>query len=335
MMSVEVAHLRTLATIAHEGNFSRAAHLLHLSQPAVSHHIRHLETAFGVRLLERLGKHVALTTAGEVVLDHARRIFHELDAAGHDIQRLRGVINGRVRIGTGATASIYLLPPLLRQLRRAYPDIELVIVTGNAPDIAAGVVRSELDLGVVTLPVPGRRLHMSRFAIDPLVAIVPPGKEWRAHRALTPAQLAQHPLILYERGGLIRRVIDGWFRRAGERPRVAMELGNAEAIKELVSAGLGLSIVSAVTVTSDVRRGSLLAIPVEPALQRELGIIRRRGRSMAPAVEVVLSALEKSAGEEGRRPAHREARRPARRPAAKPPAGIRGRGSRSRSTGSR
>jgi DNA-binding transcriptional LysR family regulator len=265
---------------------------LHLSQPAVSHHIRHLEAAVGVPLLERLGKRAALTKAGEVVLEHARRVFRELEAAGQGVQRLRGKVSGRVRIGTGATASIYLLPGVLRQFRRQHSDVELVVVTGNAPDIATGVIRGELDLGVVTLPVPERRLHVTPFTRDPLVAITPPTREWRGYHALAPADLAPHPLILYERGGLIRKVIDGWFRVARTRPRIAMELGNAEAIKEMVAAGLGISITSAITVSAEVRRRSLLSIPLTPSLERHLGIIRRRGRSVPPALSAMISALE-------------------------------------------
>src|SRR5829696_3293526 len=103
-MDVELAHLRTLAEIARQRSFSRAGELLHLSQPAVSHHIRHLEAAAGVPLLERLGKRAVLTPAGDLLLTHARRVFHELESAGHAIQRLQGAVSGRVRIGTGATA---------------------------------------------------------------------------------------------------------------------------------------------------------------------------------------------------------------------------------------
>ena len=314
-MDIELAHLRTLAEIVRQRSFSRAADHLHLSQPAVSHHVRHLEAAAGVPLLERLGKRAVPTSAGELLLEHARRVFRELEAAGQGIQRLGGVVNGRVRVGTGATASIYLLPRLFRQLRRGHPEIELVVVTGNAPDIVAGVLRSELDVGIVTLPVPERRLHVSTFARDPLVAIVPPGREWRGRGALSPAEVARHPLILYEGGGLIRKVIDGWFRAARTRPRIAMELGNAEAIKELVSAGLGISIGSAITVTAEVRRGRLLAIPLTPPLQRDLGVIRRRGKQMTPALSVVVAALEVFDAESSTREARSERRLRRRNPA--------------------
>lgn len=283
--------LRSLEEIARRGSFSRAAAALHLSQPAVSHHIRELETRLGVPLLERVGKRASLTHAGTVLLAHARPALAGLETAAAAVRRLAGVVTGRVRIGTGATASIYLLPPLLRRLRSRHPDIELIVVTGNASEIAARVAHNELDLGVVTLPVHGRGLAVSPFCADPLVAISPPEPRWRARRTLAAADLAERPLILYERGGTIRRVIEEWFRRGGVVPRVAMELGNSEAIKKLVEAGLGLSITPAITVRGEVRAGSLMAFRLAPPLDRKLGIVRRRDKPSSPALETVLAAL--------------------------------------------
>jgi DNA-binding transcriptional LysR family regulator len=257
----------------------------------VSHHIRHLEAAVGAPLLERVGKRAVPTPAAALLLDHAERAFAELEVARQGIQRLRGVVAGRVRLGTGATASIYLLPPILRRLRQLHPELELAVVTGNAAQIAAAVAGGELDVGVVALPVPARRVVATPFCEDPLVAVAPRTPAWTARRAVRPRDLAGAPLILYERGGAIRRVIDEWFRRAGVTPRVAMELGNAEAIKKLVGAGLGVSIGSAVTVRAEVRAGVLHAMALEPRLVRRLAVIRRRDRPVGPALEVVLAAL--------------------------------------------
>ena len=110
-------------------------------------------------------------------------------------------------------------------------------------------------------------------------------------RAVTPRELAQERLIVYERGGTIRRIVEEWFRRVDLAPRVAMELGNAEAIKRLVSAGLGLAVTSAVSVQDEVRRGKLAAIPLRPTLHRRLGIIRRRDKPISPALQAVLGVL--------------------------------------------
>jgi len=109
------------------------------------------------------------------------------------------------------------------------------------------------------------------------------------------AELAREPVILYERGGTIRRVVDDWFRRGRATPHVAMELGNAEATKKLVGAGLGLSIVSEIAVKADARAGALSLIPLRPALHRRIGIVRRRDRAPRPALQALVTALEAAA----------------------------------------
>ena len=295
-MDINPVHVRTLQAIARSGSFSRAGEALHLSQPAISHHVRHLERELGVPLLVRRGRRAVPTEAGAVLLEHAGRAFRVLDEAREAIQRLRGRVAGRVTVGTGATASIYLLPALLCRLRARYPELDLVVVTGNAGEIASAVSRGELDVGVVTLPVPaGRGLAVSLFYVDRLVAIAPPASRWRSRAPMTAAELAREPVILYERGGTIRRVVDDWFRRGRATPRVAMELGNAEATKKLVGAGLGLSVVSQIAVKADVRAGALNLIPLRPALHRKIGIVRRRDRAPRPALLAFLTALEGAA----------------------------------------
>jgi len=273
-VDINPVHVRTLQAIARSGSFSRAGETLHLSQPAISHHVRHLERAVGVPLLIRRGRRAAPTEAGAVLIDHAARAFRVLDDAREAIQRLRGRVAGRVSLGTGATASIYLLPSLLRRVRSRHPELELVVVTGNAGEIAAAVSRGELDVGVVTLPVPaGRGLLVSPFYVDRLVAIAPPDRRWRRRAPMTAAELAHEPVILYERGGTIRRVVDDWFRRGRATPRV----------------------VSEVAVKADVRAGALTMIPLRPALHRRIGIVRRRDRSPRPALLAFMTALESAA----------------------------------------
>jgi DNA-binding transcriptional LysR family regulator len=285
------AHVRTLREIARHGSFSRAAESLRLSQPAVSLHMRQLEARCGTALLERIGKRAYPTPAGALLLEHAGRAFAELEAAQEAMRQLRGVVAGRLRLGTGATASIHLLPPLLRRMRARYPELELIVVTGNAPEIAAAVAANELDLGLVTLPVTGRQLLVTPLLLDPLVAVGPPGQAWLRRGPLTAGEMARHPLIVYERGGTIRRVIDGWFRRGGARPRVIMELGNEEAIKKLVGAGLGVSVSPAMAVRDEVRAGALSARPLSPALGRRLGLVRRRDKPVTAALRVFLAAV--------------------------------------------
>ena len=291
-MDLQVAHLRTLQAIAHHGSFSRAAQALNLTQPAVSMQVRHLEQALGLPLLERVGKRAFLTRAGQLLLDHADRALRELEAAVERVQQLRGVVAGRVRLGTSASISIYLLPPALRRFRTRHPETEVVVVTGNAAEITRAIVANTLDVGIVSLPVRDRELAVTPFFHDELVAIAPPERTWRRMKTVDAPSLAGYPLILFEAGATLRRVIDGWFHRAGVAPRSPMELGNTEAIKKLVEAGLGLSVTSWFSVKNEVRAGSLTAMRLMPALERQVGLVRRRDKPRTPALDAFVAGLE-------------------------------------------
>ena len=291
-VDLQVAHLRTLQAIARHGSFSRAAQALRLTQPAVSMQVRHLEQALGLPLLERVGKRAFPTRAGELLLAHADRALRELEAGMERVQELRGVVAGRVRLGTSASISIYLLPPALRRFRVRYPETEVVVVTGNAAGITRAIVANELDVGIVSLPVRDRELVVTPFFRDELVAIAPSEPVWRRMRTIEAPALAARPLILFEAGATLRRVIDGWFHRAGVAPRSPMELGNTEAIKKLVEAGLGLSVTSWFSVKSEARAGTLRAIRLTPPLERQIGLVRRRDKPRTPALDAFTAALD-------------------------------------------
>src|SRR5438552_10438832 len=178
-MDFQLAHLRALGAVARHASFSRAAAELGVTQPAVSMQVRQLEDTLGTALLERVGKRAFPTRAGEVLLAHAARAFHEIDVGVERVQQLRGVVAGRVRVGTSNSISIYLLPPFLRRFRSRYPATELVVVTGNAPEIARAVVDNDLDVGTVSLPVRARELAVTPFFDDELVAIATSDTRWR------------------------------------------------------------------------------------------------------------------------------------------------------------
>src|SRR2546426_10486521 len=209
-MDLRLARLETLAAVARHGSFSHAARELHLSQPAVSMQVRQLELALGLPLLERVGKRAFPTKAGELLLAHAGRAMRELERGLELVQQLRGIVAGRIRLGTSASFSIYLLPSALRRFRARYPQTELVVVTGNAPEIARAVVANELDVGIVSLPVRERELAVTALYRDELVAIGPRDRRWPRGRRVTAAELAREPLILFEQGATLRRGIDGW-----------------------------------------------------------------------------------------------------------------------------
>src|SRR5262245_14509541 len=159
MRSLNPDHLRALAEVVAQGSFTRAAKRLHLAQPTVSLQVRELETRVGVRLVDRLGKRAFATAAGRELIGHAQRIAQETDRLLAAMQRHREGGLGQVRIGSSTTALIYHLPPMLRDLRLRHPNIELIVTTGTTTGVVERIMRNEIDLGVVSLPIGERQLE--------------------------------------------------------------------------------------------------------------------------------------------------------------------------------
>jgi DNA-binding transcriptional LysR family regulator len=291
MRGLSLDQLRTFAAVIARGSFSAAAEALHLTQPAVSLQIRELERRLGVTLVERVGRRAAPTAAGRDLLPHVRRIDEAVEGALAAVARHRAGGAGRVRLGTGATACIYLLPPILRELRRRLPALEIVVHTGNSADILKAIEENAIDLGLVTLPAPARVLEVTPVYEDELVAVFPAELAPAGAAPVRPAALAARPLVVYERDGQTRRVIDDWFLRAGLAPQPIMELGNVEAIKELVGAGLGCSVLPRLCVVGSGARESLAVRPLAPRLRRTLGLVLRRDKPVDRGLREVMASL--------------------------------------------
>lgn len=296
MQPPTLRQLRTFLAVVETGTVSAAAQALRLTQPAASQQLRELERALGVRLLHRAAGRMLVTPAGEAVLEPVRRIQGALDDAMAAAQAYRSGAVGRVRLGTGATACIYLLPPVLAAAKQRMPGLEITIATGNSSEIANRVALGELDVGVVTLPVqPNRALTTSRLLTDPLVAVIPQAIA-PAGAAIPARRLAALPLILYDPGGSTRSIIDAWFGRTGPLPEPAMQLDNIETIKVLVAGGLGASVLPQLALGSPVAGATVKRL--RPALARHLGIVLRREKLLDRGLRIVLDALRGVAGKE-------------------------------------
>jgi DNA-binding transcriptional LysR family regulator len=275
MRGLNLDHLQTFAEVVERGSFSAAAERVGLSQPAVSLQIKELERRFGVRLLERIGKRVEPTTAGRELLVHATRIKEIATAAVEAVAEHSSGVSGRVRLGTGATACIYLLPPVLRALRTQFPSLEIVVRTGNSSEILKLIEDNALDIGLVTLPAAGRIFQVTPVLDDELVAVFAEDDAKAPTGKVTATVLAELPVVLYEPGGNARRVINEWFMRAAVCLKPVMELGNVEAIKELVAEGLGCAVLPRLAVAGGMPH-RLIVRPLAPPLHRKLGMILRR-----------------------------------------------------------
>lgn len=301
MRGLNPDHLQAFADVVETGSFSAAAERRGLSQPAVSLQIRQLERRFGVRLVERVGRRASATAAGRDLLGHISGIDEAVSRASEAMAYHRKEIVGRVRLGTGATACIYLLPRLLGELRRRFPALEIVVATGNTPQILRQVEDNLLDLALVTLPARGPMFQVTTLLQDEQVAVFAAAGP-RPPIAVTPAVLSRLPLVLYEPGGNARQVFDRWFARSGALLKPVMELGSVEAIKELVAAGLGCAVLPRLAVTGIGASDRLIVRPLTPRLHRSLGLVLRRDKPLHRGLREVVNALNSLRVKPGRAP---------------------------------
>ncbi|KRC16560.1 LysR family transcriptional regulator [Acidovorax sp. Root219] len=307
MERINLDQLHGFATAIELGSFSAAAQRLDLTQPAVSLQVRQLEKRLGTPLVERVGRVLRPTAAGAELLVHVARIDAAVADALHAVAHHASGTAGRVRLGTGATACIFLLPPVLGALRQRFAGLEITVRTGNTADIVQAVEDNTLDVGLVTLPASGRMLDVTPVLQDPFVAIAPKGTA--LPKKVTAADLARHPVLLFEPGGQTRRIADAWFARAGVALQPAMSLGSVEAIKELVAAGLGCAVLPGMAVQGT--HGSAVEVrPLSPPLARTLAVVVRKDKRLHRGLRETVAAL-KALGHTGSQ--QREALKAARR----------------------
>ena len=278
MTTLNLGNLATFRLVVQRGSFSAAADVLGLSQPAVSLQVRQLEQFLQTRLIERTGRGIKATAAGMALLAHGDNIERAVSAAVLSVSEFNREISGAITLGTGATACIHLLPPVLQQLRQAHPLLTVGVTTGNTLDIVRAVEENRLDLGLVTLPAHGRNL-----AIDPLV-----DEEFVFIFACGQDAL---PLIAFEAGSGTRELIDGWFRASGRDISPVMQLGSIEAIKRMVRAGLGYSIVPRMAVAHHDDRQGLRVQSLTPLLHRQLGVVMRQDKILSKGIGEMLRLL--------------------------------------------
>ncbi len=289
MRGLNFSQLRTFAEVVELKSFSAAAARLGISQPAVSLQVRQLEQRFGVKLIERVGRRAVPTAAGLEFLGHARQVETAVEAAADAMAPHAKGAAGRVRLGTGATACIYLLPPILRDLRLRFPAMEITVSTGNTPEMLRAIEENRLDVGLVTMPAAGRMLDVRPVMDDEFVLIAPRGTT--LPKDVTATELAKLPLVHFEPATNTRRVLDEWAMRAGLPLKPIMELGSIEAMKELTGAGLGSCVLPRMALRgADARQ--FVVRTLKPRLYRKLALVLRRDKPLTRGLREVIKAVE-------------------------------------------
>lgn len=284
---MEIRQLRAFVAIAESGTFTAGAAKVHVTQAAISMQIRQLETEIGARVFVRAPRHVILTEAGEHLLHRARQILREHDAAIEEIAELAGAERGRLRIGS-ASAMVLTdqLPRILKELRKQHPRAEISVTSGTSEALVEQIGAGELDIAFVSLPVDVRGIQTDRLSQDQLVAIASPRHRFAKQKTISAYTLAGEKLILGERGGNTRRLIDQFFAQAGVSLKVAMELSRQAAIRRMVEEDMGVGIVPLQSVNDEVESGKLVRWWIEGAqINWELGLAQLSGGYESPIMQ--------------------------------------------------
>jgi DNA-binding transcriptional LysR family regulator len=296
---VEIRQLRAFVAIAESGTFTAGALRVHVTQAAISMQIRQLETEIGAKVFVRAPRHVILTEAGEQLLRRARHILREHDAALDEIAELAGAERGRLRIGS-ASAMVLTeqLPMILKELRKQHPAAEIAVTSGTSEVLVDQILAGETDIAFVSLPVDVRGIKTERLSDDQLVAIASPRHKLAKQRTISAYTLAGERLILGERGGNTRRLIDQFFAQAGVTLRVAMELSRQQAIKRMVEEDMGVGIVPLQSVKDEVEKGRLIRWWIEGAqINWELGIAQLSNGYDSPIMQKFVALARKNFGD--------------------------------------
>jgi DNA-binding transcriptional LysR family regulator len=237
-----LSQLRIFQAVAQTRSFTRAADLVHLTQPGISKHIKQMEEYFGVPLFDRLGKKVALTQAGEILFDTTQEIMASITAAEQRIEELKGLGGGKLVLGASFPIGIYVLPRILATFRKQHPAVEVTLDISVSEMIVEEILANKLDLGLVSHEVHEPRLTAREFMTDELMAIAPRNHRWASKSRIRPQDLFGETFLLAARGAGTRAVVEERLQEKGILLKKVVDFGNTEGVKRAVEAGLGVSI---------------------------------------------------------------------------------------------
>ncbi len=292
-----VRQLQVFVETAERLSLARVAEQLNLTPSAVSFQIKQIELQTGFALFERMGRRVALTEAGAVLVEYARVVLRSLQEADQAMMTLQGTSGGRVRLGLVSTSK-YIVPHIIARFRAAYPGVTVHLQEGNRSRVLQLLTRGAVDLAVMGQPPADADVLAARFAPHPSIIIAAGGHRLAAAPSLPLNALAGEPFVMREDGSGTKAMTEAHFRAAGFQPRTAMVSSSNEMIKQAVMAGMGLALLSQHTCSLELALGLLAVLPVEGfPLMRSWYIVQRRTLPLLP-VQARLRSFLVEQGEE-------------------------------------
>ncbi len=294
---MDLHQIEIFCTLIKLCSFSKAAEALYLTQPTVSGHIKNLEQELGVKLLDRLGKQVMPTEAGDMLFRHGQELLTLRDRAREEIAGLSGRVSGLLKIGGSTIPGAYLLPSFIGTFKKQHPSATIQLLIDDTVKITQAVLNGDLHLGVVGAPMIDPQLESHPYLRDELVVAVPATHAWAKKRTITPEALCGAPFILRETGSGTRRTME---ERLGETGISIADLntiavmGSSDAVRQSIKGGLGISILSIRAIKDDIVAKRLAAVRLKGMpIERNFSIILRKGKSRSTLCQTFLNFLLK------------------------------------------
>lgn len=292
---IDSRQLRAFVSLAKTGSFTLAAKELFLTQSAISHSLRALEEDLGCRLFDRMGKKNLLSLAGEQLLPHAEKILIEMEAARQAVTRLQQWGESRLRVCASTTACQYILPSVLRDFQKSFPKVRLIIDSGDTTQALDLLEEKQIDCAICLQPGADERFDFRPLFTDELQFVVGKDHPWAQAGRVNRDEISEQRYVLYNKGTFTFSLIEKYFRDEQASFQNLIELRSMEAIKELVKAGMGVSILAGWIVEKEVAEGSVCVFPLgKRKLKRNWGVLHWRNPNLPLALTQFIESCSRA-----------------------------------------
>ncbi len=284
--SFETRQLEIFAALARSGSFTDAAKQMSLTQSAISHSLKALESDLECNLIERIGRTVLLTPAGEHLFKEATRILNDLKRTRQEVESISAWGRGRLRISASVTSCEFLLPSILREFKECFPEAPIQIAPADSPEALNLLEAHEVDLALVVGATETTGLKRQDLFTDELQFVVGSAHPWARAQKVNFREVSEQSFILYNRKSSTFQSIESYFRERRWRLQSFVEMGSMNAIKELIKIGFGVGLLPRWIVDREIQEGSLYALPLtRPRLQRQWSLVWLESKKLTLAEE--------------------------------------------------
>jgi DNA-binding transcriptional LysR family regulator len=293
---MNLRQLQLFVAVVEAGSFSRGAEAVSLTQSTVSQHIATLEDEVGLRLLDRTGQGALLNQAGELFLQHARRVLAECDALRQAMIGFSGLQQVRLSIGASNIPANYLIPAILPRLAAEHPGISLTMLTGDSRAMLDLLLANDVEMVVIGNRSDDRAIEALPLTNDLLVLAASPLHPWSREDAIPLDDLGKYPMVVRESGSGSEQAVQRALLQAGfdlESLQIAARLGSNEAVRQALLSGFGAAFLSKISISQELQRGELVEVPVAGlTVSRKFWLVTRRNRTISPAAKVLATLMQ-------------------------------------------